>query len=226
MLWAVVVTNVLFPLVLFLVGLPRPWDIFYGEESPINWFSSVQCAVLGVWGLAVFLVTRAGRSAGSDPIPRAWPWLVASLGFFFLSFDERFEIHENTRELFLKPRGWFTEIPGFKSGDVVLPFYALAGIFLTYLLVKDLKRNRRSLVIFVSALALIFVTAVQDSLQLRILRLPWVRHTQIVAEEVGEVWAQALFSVALALLFFDKLRAFLGALSGRARSRPGPASPA
>jgi hypothetical protein len=92
--------------------------------------------------------------------------------------------------------------------------------------VKDLKRNRRSLVIFVSALALIFVTAVQDSLQLRILRLPRVRHTQIVAEEVGEVWAQALFSVALALLFFDKLRAFLGALSGRARSRPGPASPA
>jgi hypothetical protein len=225
-IWAVVAANVLFPLVLFLAGLPEPWDIFYGEESPINWFSSVQCAILGVWGLALFLLTRAGRSAGFDPVPRAWPWLVASLGFIFLSFDERFEIHENTRELFLKPRGWFTEIPGFKSGDVVLPFYAVAGIFLTWLLVKDLKRHPRSLVIFVSALALIVVTAVQDSLQLGIFRIPWVRHTQIVAEEVGEVWAQALFSVALALLFFDKLGVFLDALSGRARSGSGPASPA
>jgi hypothetical protein len=225
-LWAVVAANVLFPLTLFLVGLPEPWDAFYGEESPVNWFSSVQCAILGMWGLAVFLITRVGRTAGSDLISRAWPWLVVSLGFFFLSLDEQFEIHENTRELFLKPRGWFTEIPGFKSGDVVLPFYAVAGIVLTYLLVKDLKRNRRSLVIFFCALALIFVTAVQDSLQLRILRIPWVRHTQIVAEETGEIWAQALFSISLILLFFGKLRAFLGALPGRAASGPGPASEA
>lgn len=225
-LWAVLATNVLFPLTLFLIGLPEPWEAFYGEDSPINWFSSVQCAILGMWGVAVFLITRVGRAAGSDLIPRAWPWLVVSVGFFFLSMDEQFEIHENTRELFLKPRGWFTEIPGLKSGDVVLLLYAVAGIALTYLLVKDLKRNRRSLVIFLGALALILVTAVQDSLQLRIFRIPWVRHTQIVAEEVGEIWAQALFSVALALLFFDKLKAFLDALSGRARRGAGPASPA
>jgi hypothetical protein len=218
LLWAVVAANVLFPLILFLGGLPEPWEAFYGEESPANWFSSVQCAILGMWGFAVFLVTRTGRAAGSDPVPRAWPWLVASLGFFFLSLDEQFEIHENMRELFLKPRGWFTEIPGLKSGDVVLPLYAVAGVALTYLLVKDLKRNRRSLVVFLCALALIFVTAVQDSLQLRIFRIPWVRHTQIVAEETGEIWAQALFSIALILLFFDKLRAFLGKLPGRAPS--------
>lgn len=213
-LWAVLAVNVLYPLTLFLVGLPEPWEAFYGEESPINWFSSVQCAILGMWGLAVFLITRVGRTSGSDPIARAWPWLVVSLGFFFLSVDEQFEIHENTRELFLKPRGWFTEIPGIKSGDVVLPFYAVAGVALTYLLVKDLKRNRRSLVIFLCALALIFVTAVQDSLQLRIFRIPWVRHTQIVAEETGEIWAQALFAVSMALLFFGKLREFLAHLAG------------
>jgi len=217
-LWTVLAANLLFPLVLFLVALPEPWRAFEGERSPINWFSSVQCAVLGVWGLAVFLVTRQERAVGSDPVFRAWPWLVVSLGFFFLSFDEKFEIHEKTRELFLKPRGWFTEIPNLKSGDVVLPFYALAGILLAYLLLKDLKRHRLSLLIFGAALGLIFVTAVQDSLQLRVFRIPWVRHTQIVAEETGEVWAQALFTVSLALLFFAKLRAFLGRLAGRAAS--------
>ena len=212
-LYAVTATNVTFPLVLFLVGLPEPWDIFEGETSPINWFSSVQCAMLGALGLAVFLVTRLGRAAGCDPIPRAWPWLVVSLGFFFLSFDEKFEIHEQTRELFLKPRGWFTEIPGLKPGDVVLPLYAVAGVLLTYLLVRDLARVRRSLIVFLAAMGLIFLTAVQDSLQLAIFRIPWVRHTQIVAEEAGEVWAQALFAVALVWIFFDKLRAFLTAIA-------------
>jgi hypothetical protein len=225
-LWAVAAANVLYPLILFLIGLPKPWDAFYGEESPINWFSSVQCAILGAWGLAVFLITRVGRAAGSDPVPRAWPWLVLSLGFFFLSADEQFEIHENTRELFLKPHGWFTHIPDVKSGDVVLPFYVVAGIVLTYLLVKDLKRDRRSLVIFLSALTLIAITAFQDSLQLRVLRIPWVRHTQIVAEETGETWAQALFSVSLIMLFFGKLRAFLAGLAGRASNGTGAASEA
>jgi hypothetical protein len=212
-LYAVTATNVAFPLVLFLVGLPEPWDVFQGEESPINWFSSVQCAILGTLGLAVFLVTRLGRAAGCDPIPRAWPWLVASLGFFFLSFDEKFEIHEQTRELFLEPRGWFTEIPNVKPGDVVLPMYAVAGVLLTYFLVRDLARVRRSLIVYLTAMALIFLTAVQDSLQLAIFRIPWVRHTQIVVEETGEIWAQALFAVALVWIFFDKLRAFLTAIA-------------
>jgi hypothetical protein len=218
LLWAIVAVNLLFPLVLFLAGRSEPWDVFQGEDSPINWFSSVQCSVLGVWALAVFLVTRVGRAAGSDPIPRAWPWLVASLGFFFLAIDEKFEIHESVRESFLKPRGWFTEIPGVKSGDIVLPLYAAAGVVLAYLLVQDLRKDRRSLVLFLLALALISVTAVQDSLELRVFRIPWVRHTQIVAEETGEIWAQALFSISLALLFFGKLRDFLARLA----SGPGP----
>jgi len=222
-LYTVAAANLTFPLVLFLVGLPEPWNIFQGEASPINWFSSVQCAILGTLGLAVFFVTRLGRAAGCDPIPRAWPWLVVSFGFFFLSFDEKFEIHENTRELFLKPRGWFTEIPGIKSGDVVLPLYAVLGVVLTYFLVRDLKRLRRSLIVFLAAMALIFVTALQDSMQLAIFRIPWVRHTQIVVEEAGEVWAQALFAVALVWMFFDKLRAFVTSIAAR---RDPPAAPA
>lgn len=210
---ALVAVNVLYPLALFLYGQPQPWDAFQGEESPINWFSSVQCALLGAWGLAVFVVTRLGRAVGSDPADRAWPWLVVALGFFFVSFDENFQIHERTREEFLKPQGWFTDIPGFKDGDVVLLLYVAAGAGLTLLLARDLRHHRRSLVIFLSALALIGVTAYQDSLELRIFRTPWVRHTQIVAEETGEIWAQALFATALVLLFFDKLRAFLRAAS-------------
>lgn len=210
---AVVAANAIFPLALFLIGLPKPWRIFEGEASPINWFSSVQLVILGVIGLSVFFVTRFERTGESDPTPAAWPWLVVSVGFFFLSFDEKFQIHETVREEWLKPAGIATGIPGLKSGDIVLLGYAVAGVFLTFKLVQDLRRHRRSLILFVAALFVIGVAATQDSLNLKVLKTPTVRHVQIVAEEVGEVWAQAMFAVAMIWFFFFKLRGVWGRLS-------------
>jgi len=113
-----------------------------------------------------------------------------------------------------KPAGIATDIPGLKSGDIVLLAYAAAGIFLTFKLVQDLRRHRRSLYLFVVALLLIAVAATQDSLNLRILKTPTVRHVQIVAEEVAEVWAQALFAISMLGFFFFKLRRLVDAPSG------------
>ena len=211
LLWIVIVPNVVFPIWLYWYGGDTPWRAFRGEESPINWFSSVQCAMLGAFALTVFLVTRYGRATGVDPIPRAWPWALLSFGFFFLSFDERFEFHENIRELYLKPRDVATSISWLKPGDIVLPLYALAGIALTFYLIKDLSRHRRSLILFVSALALIVITAFQDSLVLGLFENPTWRHAQIIAEETGEIWAQALFAMSMILFSFHKLRPFLDA---------------
>jgi hypothetical protein len=214
---AVGAANVIFPLVLFVSGLPAPWRIFEGETSPINWFSSVQCAVLGVLGLCVFFVTRAGWATGTDPACRTWPWLVLALGFFFLSFDEEFEFHETTRENYLKPRGLFAHVPAIKSGDVVLLLYVVAGAFLAVRLLEEFKRFPRARLLFVAALALIAFTSLQDALDSPIFGIRWVRHTQIIVEETGEIWAQALFALSLLLIFFEKLRAVLTGLQGDPR---------
>ena len=214
-LWSFVLMNLVFPAALYISGLPRPWKAFYGETSYINWFSSVQCAILATLGLAVFFITRLGRAVGSDPVRRSWPWIVLFLGFALMSFDEKFEIHERVRKNVLRPHGVMTNVPGLKPGDIVLPLYAVAGVVLTLVLVGDLRRYRRSLVVFVAALTLIVIIAVQDSLSLRVFKIPTVRHMQIVVEEVGEVWAQALFAVSLVLHFFHKLRAFLDVVSSR-----------
>ena len=204
--WCIVLVNIVFPVVLFWTGWPKPWRAFRGEASAINWFSSVQCALLGAQALAIYCVTRYGRSAGADPIHRSWPWLLLALGFFFLSFDERFEFHENARELFLKPRDVLTGIPWLKPADIVLPLYAVAGTVLTVFLFKDLQRFRLSLYLFVGALALIVVTVVQDSLMLAFLEDDTIRHAQIIAEETAKIWAQALFGLSLVSFLFYKLR--------------------
>jgi hypothetical protein len=211
---AIVLANLAFPALLFLAGMPEPWNAFFGEASPINWFSSVQCAILAVLGLAVFGMTRLGRAAGSDAASHAWPWLVLGLGFLFLSFDEQFQFHENARERVLKPNDWFTHVPGLLPGDVVLLAYVVAGFVLAVFLFAELKRYRRGLLLFGAALALIGLSAMQDSLALRIFNIPAVRHTQIIAEETTEVWAQALFGLSLLSVFFAKLRSFLDALAG------------
>ena len=234
LLWSFVAVNVFFPAALLISGLPAPWREFFGEHSPINWFSSVQCALLGLIGLGIYSLSRLGRASGSDSITRSWPWLVLALGFFFLSLDEQFEIHEKVRDSLLIPRGVLTDVPGLKPGDIVLPLYAVAGVVMTFTLVADLKRHRRSLVFFVAALALIVVTAFQDSLSWSVLSTRPVRPYQIVAEEVGEVWSQALFAVSLVLVFFAKLRGFLGAIAEpqelldkarRSATPPGRAEP-
>ena len=85
-------------------------------------------------------VTSLGQAAGSDTIRRSWPWLLVGLGFFFLSFDEQFEIHETVRETVLKPHDVLTSVPGLKPGDVILPLYAVAGIWLTWVLLEDLSK--------------------------------------------------------------------------------------
>jgi hypothetical protein len=203
--------NLLVPATLFVLGWPTPWRIFEGEASPINWFSSVQCALVGGLALLVGFVTRLGQAAGTDAAPRAWTWTVLGLGLLFLAADEGLEIHENVREVWLKPRGVLTEVPGLKPGDVVLLAYVVAGLFLAWLLYRDLQRERGSLVLFAAALLLIAVDALQDSLSFAVLEISYVRHVQLVAEETGELWAQGLFGASFVLLACAKLRALLAA---------------
>jgi hypothetical protein len=88
--------------------------------------------------------------------------------------------------------------------------YAVAGAGLMLALLADLRRYRAPLALFVLARGLIGAAAVQDSLNLRLLKLPAVRHVQIIAEETAEIWAQALFGFSLILVLFEKRRALLG----------------
>jgi hypothetical protein len=211
--------NVAMPLLLTILGWPRPWRAFDGEESPINWFSSAQCAGIAVLAFAIYALTLLGRRMGSEPLPRAWPWAVFALGFLAMSADEALEGHERIRDEFLVPRGLFFDTDFMIAGDVVLLFFVLAGLGLSWFLFVELRRDRASLIAFFTAVALVGLSAFQDSLDIEFVRHRSVRHFQTIAEELAEIWAQMLFAGAFLRLLFLKLRLFL------ARVVPGVADP-
>jgi hypothetical protein len=209
--------NLLVPLILFLAAWPRPWRAFDGETSPINWFSSAQCALIAALAFAVYALTLLGRRAGTDPIGRAWPWALFALGFLAMSADEALQGHERIREGVLKPRGIFTDIDFIMAGDVVLILYVVVGLVLSYFLFAELRRHRPSLIAFFAAVALIGFSAVQDSLDLPFLHDREVRHVQTIVEELAEIWAQLLFACSFLWLLFLKFRLFLEGLPGPSR---------
>ncbi len=212
-LGSLVGANVLFPALLFVGTWPEPWRGFAGEESPINWLSTIQCALIAVIAFALWILTEVGRRAGTEPLPRRWPWLVFSAGFLAMAADERFRGHELIREKILKPRGVFTDIDFLLPGDVALMGYVVVGLVLSWFLLDELRQIRASLMLFVAAIVLIGISAVQDSLDLGFFHNPGFRHFQTIAEELAEVWAQMLFAASFLLLLFRKLRCLLSGLA-------------
>ncbi|MCP3980228.1 MAG: hypothetical protein GY716_13060 [bacterium] len=205
-----IAANLLFPFALFLVKWPKPWRAFDGEESPINWFSSLQCALIAVLALGLLFVSHLGTRLGTDPVRRPWLWAVVGAGFFAMSLDEQFQGHEQIREKLLKPNELFTGMEFIMPGDVVLIFFVLVGVALGWYLLPELKQNRASVVMFAVAIVLIGISAVQDALDLAFMHDRDFRHFQTIVEELAEIWAQLLFALSFLLLFFGKLRGLLG----------------
>lgn len=204
-----VAVNVVFPAIVGLAAWPRPWRAFDGETSPLNWFSSVQCLLIAAVACAAWVVTLLGGRIGTEPVRRAWPWLLFAAGFALMSLDEQFSGHEAIREGLLKPNEIFTGFDLLMPGDVVLIFYVVAGAAAAFFLLPELKRNRPSLILFVAAVCLIGVTAVQDALDLESVATRTFRHWQTILEELGEIWAQLMFAVAFLLILFGKSRRLL-----------------
>lgn len=216
-----VIVNLLLPLLVFVsarLAGERVAPRFWGEEYAITWFSSIQLLLIG--GVAYLNYEAAGveRALGSERGGRGrWIWAVFALGFVFLALDERFRIHENLRDTFIRPAGLFTDFRYVSPGDVVLYAYLLVGLGFAWVLFRELRLYLRSLWYFGAALAVAATAVSIDSLPHEVTRSWPVSQDGIqIYEELGEIWAQLLF-----------LLAFLGVLRGRLRGlAAGRSSPA
>ncbi len=185
------------------------WTLFWGEDNLITWFSSVQLLLIGMvaWlnrEVAVLAQRLGGEGEGRI---RAWIWWIFMLGFFFLSLDERFRIHEQVRDQILKPDGLFVGLEYLRPGDVGLYFYLAVGLFFTGFLLAELRRYPWSLAFFVAALLLTLSVAVVDSLPERLMEgWSWRRFMTSAFEEVGENTAQLLFLLSFTTVLHGRLR--------------------
>lgn len=206
--------NALLPILLViyakLIGR-KYWHMFWGEGNAITWFSSIQLLTVALVAWANFqvlgLLNQKDRAAES---PRRWIWAVFALGFVFLSLDERFELHETIRDEVLIPRGMFDGIPWIRPGDIGLWVYLTVGVGLTVMLVREFRRHRSALVMFLAGVVLAALTTTVDSLPRDI--EPGYFWTSAF-EEVGEIWAQLLFLLAFVVVLHSRL--------GRLGSRTG-----
>ncbi len=198
--------NVLLPVFLVLysnfIG-KRYWYMFWGEGNAITWFSSVQLLAVALVAWANFHVAGLLRDRdGPVESPHRWIWAVFAAGFVFLSLDERFELHETIRDEVLIPRGMFDGIPFIRPGDIGLWVYLLVGAGLTVFLLREIRRHRAALAMFLIGVALAGATTTVDSLPRDI--EPAYFWTSAF-EEVGEIWAQLLFLLAFLLVVHSRL---------------------
>ncbi|MEE8292589.1 MAG: hypothetical protein V3R80_14030 [Candidatus Tectomicrobia bacterium] len=212
-----IAANILFPLFIVLwghyvdgVGWHRIERLIDREGNSITWFSSVQLLLTGLVAYATYVATQLNDLRDGQETPYRWAWLFLAFGFVFLACDEFFMYHEQLRERILKPNRVLTDIPKFNPGDAGLFVYLAVGLTMSYFFVQILRSNRSSVVLFVSAIAVITPLVILDGFYFEFIRdNPTVRTTYNMIEEIGENIAGLLFLLSFLMILFDRLQPLL-----------------
>ncbi len=172
--------NLLFLAVVIGWDWPMWWVNINYEKGALTWFSSIQ-----LWTIAIVSLHLALRH-------QARIWYAMAFGFFLFSFDERFQFHERLRDLFLKPHGIGTHLPGIHPGDFLLLVVAGVGLGLSKFLWKELEKKGR--VFFAIGVSVALVSVLLDALDISI-NNETLRALQFT-EEILETFAQMFFLLA------------------------------
>ena len=155
---------------------------YFQEGGPVDGLSSVFLASSCLLAWMAALAGRRRREPGS------WFWAVSVLGFAWLVFDERFQVHERVG-LYLKD-AWI-EPPFLRNwNDAIFLAYGLAAGLLLAAARRTLLRHRRTLVyLVVGGAAFVLHTAVDLVLATSV-------ESKSLVEESFKVLAATSFMVA------------------------------
>lgn len=198
-------SNVLLIVTLIVLGWPEWWRNINYETSPLNWFSSMQLALIGA---TAFLVFSTSFLCLNEPRQKRLLWMLLAFAFFYFSIDEQFQIHERLREFVFKPHHIGTNLPGIAPGDFLLVFYAIVGLCVASVLVGSLRACRPSLYWFFAAVCIAAVAVGLDAADWSS-RSNRVQRTEQFIEEIGETLAEMSFLISFVLFYFSKLKKVL-----------------
>jgi hypothetical protein len=187
--------------------------VIHGEGNGISWLSSVQLLVLALLCLVNGALTRLIDQREGERSRFRWLWPLMAVGFVAASWDEYFMGHELIRDQVLVPAGVMTDVPGLRSGDVVVLGYAAVAWIMLYFIWQVMRPNRRALVLLVIGLVILTIFTATDALEIPFLQpLPGnqgVYQVGIIAEELGELPAQLFMALAFLSVMFRKLVALM-----------------
>ncbi len=200
----VIAVNFLVIAVLVALGWPEWWKNINYELSELTWFSSLQLAFIGASAFQNFVALKL-TDPNSPSILRRNLWLLLGMGFFFLSVDEAFQIHERLREGVFKPHNIGTNLPGIGPGDFLLVVYAIVGLFIAYHLFKLIRTTPIALRWFVSAVLLSVVMVLVDAADPTGRSVIHQRIEQFI-EEIIETLAQMCFLISFLTFYLSTLK--------------------
>jgi len=126
--------------------MPHWWIKINFEHTPMSWLQSTilsTCTFLLLFNTLSIYQHKAGNYKNNILLNA-----IMCCAFALLSLDEAFQIHERIRGGILQPNHIGTSIPFIGDGDIVLPFYAFAGTFLSYFFLKSIATNRKASLLF------------------------------------------------------------------------------
>ena len=198
---AVVWGTLLFVLLLFFARWPYWWELTVPEMSPMTWMESLLLFIIAITaGLAAMLCHLK-----SDKISFRL-WSTFSIGFLYLTLDERFAIHERIRDNLLAPMR--IKLPLFfwtRYGDFILLVFLVAGLAFSFKMVNILKHRKISYILFVTGLLFAAAAVLLDSFEFTGYSLEVQRWEQFL-EEILEIISMLFFFNAVFLRFTSYLK--------------------
>lgn len=170
------------------------WSYVIYEKSPFGWYEAFLlflCFIFAVCNL--ILIYKKEHKVNTV-------WALLSIGFLYLTFDEKFAIHEGIREGFFKPNDISLNIFFWvEKGDYVLLLLMIAGLLMLPFVLKELKKNRRTLLFFIIAVILSAAAVLTDSVNLSSFSVPVQKFLQ---------YAEEIFETSAALFFMNSFFSF------------------
>lgn len=170
------------------------------EDGLASWFAVSQTLVVALLAWLLFTLichqrTELSRRAG---------WLVIALFFSYMCLDDGAALHERLGTAFKDATG-VQGLTTYAWQYLLLPFFALMGVFVLYFLWREMPRAADRLKVaaaigcFVLAVAMDFVEGMDDGYRLLVLSFGWenevVRHFSKSVEEFLEMVGMTVFLV-------------------------------
>jgi hypothetical protein len=114
---------------------------YFGEGRFTTWLSCLQLALTGVAALGIFLARRRQVSGQGDRSPHVL-WGLIATGFFFLAFDERYQIHEDLDQWIHRAFRWRESSWTDRLDDLLVGVYAVIGMGVIWTYRSELHRFR------------------------------------------------------------------------------------
>jgi hypothetical protein len=172
-------------------------DYYFGEEQLITYLSAFQLVALALF--TWFLFERdCAETSHSYWRCNGFPWLLMSLGFLFLGFDEVLQFHE---KLDFAIHRWFsikeTALTD-RLDDLIVVLFVILGLFTLYYYRSQLLRYRSALPLVLTGFSLAFLMGGLDMASNRpdIITDKNLFVLAGVTEEAAKVLAECVFLLA------------------------------